>query len=263
MAEGFDLVIFHQFVPAKPPRANALYVFPPDSPAFRVLGEARNVEILDWDAQHPVLNSVSPLSSLPLRRARIVGLPSWSRALLWSRTSRGEFPLAFAGELDGQRTAFIGFDLAGERLLANDNLDLFLFFMNLLGWLLPGNQEAAVVPTGSVWAWPSPAGGALVVRGPGGETTLPEGAETIELLHAGAYTVQSGNTRRSVFANFFVPAESDIGRAARPPVTDEVRPSAGFQLEEHPAGRRPLYTWFYVFAAAFFLVEWVVAWRMR
>jgi hypothetical protein len=264
MVDGFDLAIFHQFVPAVPPDINALYIFPPDGPLFRVFGEAQNVEILDWDAHHAVLESVEPLSSLPLRRARVVTLPSWSRGLLWSRTAGGEFPLAFAGERGGARTAYIGFDLAGERLLANDNLDLFLFFMNLLGWLLPVEGGATVLPTGSVWASPSPPAEALEVRAPGSAVmTLPVGADTIELPFAGAYTVQSGKQRYDIFANFFAPAESDIGRAARPSVAEQVTQLTDLRVADTTAGRRPLFTWFYAFAAAFLLVEWVVAWRLR
>lgn len=264
MVEGFDLAIFHEFVPAEAPAANALYVFPPDNPVFPVFGEARDVEILDWDARHPALESVEPQSSLPLRRARLVSLPPWSRGLLWSRTSRAEFPLAFAGETGGWRMAYIGFDLAGDRLLANDNLDLFLFFMNLLGWLLPGDGGAAVVKTGSVWALPAPSEGAVEIRGPAGASnTLPSGVDTIEMPFAGAYKVRSGKQAYEVFANFFEPSESDIGRAARPPPMEPAAETVELRAEETEIGRRPLYAWFYAFAAAFLLFEWAVAWRMR
>lgn len=264
MASGFDLVIFHQFVPADLAQADALYIFPPDSPLFRVLGEAVDVEILDWDAQHPALAAVEPLSSLPLRRARIVSVPAWGRGLLWARSSRGMFPLAVAGERGGHRAAFIGFDLEGERLLANDNLDLFLFFMNLLGWLLPADVEAAVEQTGAVWAWPAERPAALEVYGPkGAEATLPPDIDAIELPFAGAYTVQSGEQRHRVLVNFFEPSESDIGRAGRRVVTASAAEPGRLWVEDDPAGRRSFFFWLYAVAAALLLVEWAVAWRLR
>jgi hypothetical protein len=263
MVAGFDLTVFHQFVPPAPPPGNALYIYPPDSPAFHVIGDAEDVEILDWDARHPALESVQLLSSLPVRRARIVAAPDWGTVLLTARAPFGEFPLAFAGERNGHRTAFVGFDLAGERLLANDNLDLFLFFMNLTGWLLPHDARASVWKTGDVWAWDAAPAGALVVRDPrGGEMEVPAGAATIELPFAGAYSVSAGEQERVVFANFLEPTESDIGRAARRSI-DESGPSpARFRTQDAPAGRRPLERWLYLLALALLLSEWAIARRL-
>jgi hypothetical protein len=264
MVDGFDLTVFHQFVPLAPARGNVLYIYPPDSPAFHVFGEAENVEILDWDASHPALEAVQLLSVLPLRRTRIITSPPWSTTLLSARTAHGECALAFAGEREGYRAALVAFDLGGERLLANDNLDLFLFFMNLVGWLLPNDARASVAHTGDVWAWDTPPASALLVRDPrGGEMRLPAGVGTIELPLAGPYTISADGEQRLVFANFFEPSESDIGRAARRASDEPGPPPARFHTQDSPATRRPLGKWLYVVALALLLSEWVIARRLR
>lgn len=264
MADAVDLTIFHQFVPAQEPGGNVLYIFPPDSDMLRVAGEAEQVEILDWDARHPVLEAVQPQTSLPLRRARVVAVPDWSHPLLWARAPQHEFPLAFAGERDGRRVAFVGFDLDGERLLANDNLDLFLFFMNLLGWLLPNDGSAPVLKTGDVWAWEDMPGSTLWLRDPrGGERTLPAGQKAVVVSFAGAYGVESGEQQRVVFANFFDAGESDIGRTGRRLMDEEVAEPARFWVDDAPDGRRPLAPSLLAFAVALFVGEWLIAWRLR
>ena len=264
MVEGFDLTILHQFVPGQEPRGNVLYVFPPDSEAMRVVGEVEQVEILDWDSRHPVLDAVRPQSSLPLRRARIVAAPDWGRPLLWARTAQREFPLAFAGERGGWRAAFVGFDLDAERLLANDNLDLFLFFMNLVGWLLPSDASASVLNTGEAWAWEDMPGSELVVTDPRDQRySLPSGANAMDLPLAGPYFVLSGAEERIVLANFFDATESDIGRAGRRAASADLVEPARFWLEDAAAARRPLAAWFLGLALAVFLLEWMLAWRTR
>lgn len=264
MAVAADLTIFHQFVPAEEPGGNILYVFPPDSDVFRIAGEVEHVEILDWDARHPVLAEVEPQATLPLRRVRITALPSWAQPLLWARAGQRDIPLAFAGEREGRRVGFLGFDLDSERLLANDGLDLFLFFMNLLAWLLPDDGTPPVLHTGDVWSWEGTAGETLLLRDPrGGELVLPAHTGAVELPYAGRYTVEAGGEPRVVLANLFDAAESDIGRGARRPVDDGIAPVSKDRRDHAPAGHRPLAPWLLGIAAALFAGEWLLAWRPR
>lgn len=258
------VTIFHRVVPAVPPAANALYIYPPaDNPLFQVDGDASDVEVLDWDAHHVALQSLRPLAALPLQRARIIAPPAWSETLLWSRTTEREFPLAFAGEHDGRRLACITFDLEAERLLSTDNVNFFLFFMNLLGWLAPEQVDAAVVRTGDVYAFaPLPAQPVRVRDPHGALQTLPASQTTIEPLFAGEYRISSDGTSRTVLANFVDPLESDIGRASKePPVApSQVQHTA---TEPADAARRVPQNdyngWLYAAALALFMIEWVAA----
>jgi hypothetical protein len=200
-----------------------------------------------------------------LQRVRIISPPAWSETLLWSRTMEREFPLAFAGEHDGRRIACITFDLEAERLLSTDNVNFFLFFMNLLGWLTPEQVDAAVVRTGDVYAFgPLPAQPVRVRDPHGALQTLLARQTTIEPLFAGEYRISSDGTGRTVLANFVDPLESDIGRASKEP---PVAPSAVQHPTTEPAdaARRVPHNdyngWLYAAALALFIIEWVVARR--
>src|ERR1700687_1468565 len=259
-----DLVIFHRVVPNELPAVNALFIYPPkDNRLFPVGADATDIEVLDWDAHHAALQSLRPLAALPLQRARIIDPPSWSQVLLWSRTIDREFPLAWAGDHDGHRMACITFDLDAERLLSADNVNFFLFFMNLLGWLTPESPDAVVINTGEVQTIDAPLPLPVHVLDPcGRRTTLPPEQTTVEPSFAGAYQLSFDGTRRTLLANFFDPAESDIGRASRePPSVVAARPPRAplpQNLRGSEYGR-----WLYYAAAALFLLEWLVARRVH
>ncbi|MFI5394222.1 MAG: BatA and WFA domain-containing protein [Candidatus Binatia bacterium] len=257
-----DLVIFNRFVPQSYPATNALYIYPPrGNSLFPIADDAENVEVLDWDTHHPVLQSLRPLAALPLQHARILTPPAWSQVLLWSRDAAREFPLALAGEDNGHRVACITFDLESERLLGSDNLNFFFFFMNLLGWLAPNGEETRVVRTGEVTPLGNLANEPAQVQDPHGDVvTLPAGQTTLQPLHAGEYRVSVGGTSQLLLANFFDPVESDIGRSGKEvtmppqPVMHGVQPT--------PVSARHEYgSWVYYAAAALLLFEWVVAQR--
>lgn len=261
-AQRSDLVIFHRYVPPGAPPASALYIYPPtDNSLFPVAGDATNVEVLDWNAQHPALQSLRPLAALPLQRVRIVTPAAASQVLLWTRTADREFPLAFAGEQDGHRFACVTFDLEAERLLSSDNVNLFLFFMNLLAWLVPEHDGAVVMNTGAVQAVGPFPHAPVQVRNPRGSLqTLPSSAPTIEPLFAGEYQLSADGTRHTVLANFFDPVESDIGRSSKEaPFLHPLPAAAGVTA---PPPRREYGTWLYLLAAALFVGEWLAARRV-
>jgi hypothetical protein len=261
-ARTADLVIFHRFVPDTAPAANALYIYPPKENAlFPVAGEVTNVEVLDWNARHAALQSLRPLASLPLQRARIVTPPEASQVLLWSRSGDREFPLALAGEWGGRRFACLTFDLEAERLLSSDNVNLFLLVMNLLGWLAPQSRDALVVTTGAAQSFADLPADPLRVRDPRGRTfDLPRARPVVEPVFAGEYRISADGTARTMLANFFDPQESDIGRASKePPVFSAVaRPTD----RRAPAPGQDYAAWLYAAAAALFMLEWAVARRL-
>jgi len=263
-AQQATVTIFHRIVPAVPPPVNALYIYPPaDNPFFPASGDATGIEVLDWDAHHAALQSLRPLASLPLQRARIVSAPEWSETLLWSRTIEREFPLAFAGEHDGQRIACITFDLEAERLLSTDNVNFFLFFMNLLGWLTPEPNDATVVHTGEVYALGQLPAQPVRVRDPrGAMQTLAANQTTIEPQFAGEYRISADGTGRRLFANFTDPLESDIGRGSKePPIApSSVQPADTLRANAAPRAPQNDYSgWLYAAALALFVIEWTAA----
>jgi hypothetical protein len=264
-ARRADVAIFNRFVPAAPPPTNTLYIYPPkDNPLFPVAADAENIEVLDWNAHHPVLQSLRPLAALPLQRARILSPPAWSQALLWSRNLEREFPLAFAGEHQGHRVACIAFNLESERLLSSDTMNLFLFFMKLLGWLASRSDAVTTVRTGEVAAIEGIPDGPVRLEDPNGKTEmLAAGQRTIQPRFAGVYRISVDGTRRALLANFFDPVESDIGRSGKEPPLPPHAASAVAQQRQavHTGDRKEYATWLYYAAAALFLLEWAAARR--
>jgi len=258
-AASYDAVLFHRVAPPAPPR-NALYLYPPVGNAlFPVLGQARDVEVMDWNEAHGSLRGLRPLPAWPLTAANILRLPPGAQPLLWSRNETGEFPLAFAEEAEGRRRAVIAFDLEAERLLSNDNVSLLVFFLNLLDWLAPQDGDAPqVVDTGEVAPLEGlPPSLPVRVEDPHAQArTWPPGTSEIEADLAGLYRVSADGTRRTVLANLFDTAESDIGRGAR----DQPPPPMPEATSRDAERRESFGWWLYALAAALMFSEWF-AWR--
>ena len=258
-----DIAIFHRWAPATPPTVNTLYVYPPpDNPVFPVRDDAQGIEVIDWNAQHPALASLRPLAALPLRQTRVLDPPAWSTPLLWSRNAAGAFPLALAGDVQGQRVACIAFDLEAERLLGTDTMPLLLFFMNLMAWLTPAPQDVLVAATGDVLALHDLPPGPVVVHTPRGTTqTLPADRRVLDLRSAGEYTVSVAGTERRILANFFDAAESDVGQE-RPTPTAVAAPQPAAEARRGTTAARPANSrvrlWLYGLAVGLFILEWAV-----
>ncbi|HVM96761.1 MAG TPA: BatA and WFA domain-containing protein [Candidatus Acidoferrales bacterium] len=260
--QDFDLVIFNGVAPSAVPPVNALLIYPPaDNSLFPAVGAADNVEVIDWNSRHPALQGLHPLAALPLQRARILNPPEWTQVLLWSRTSEREFPLALAGEHDGHRVACLTFDLAAERLLSSDNVNFLLFFLNLVDWLTPNASDAAVVRTGDAYLTADHDKQPLRVRDPRGTLSeLAPGQGGLTPYFVGEYEISNG-TRRRLFANFFDPVESDIGRASpESTVFPAALPAA---VTAAPVLPPDFGHWLYALGACLLLLEWVVSRRLE
>ncbi len=258
-AAAFDVVIFHRFAPP-PPAAAALYIFPPArNSVFPVKEQAGRVEVMDWDAQHPILRDLRPLTTRPLSSAEVVEPPNGTETLLWSRTGAGDFPLAFAVNRPQGRIVCLAFDLEAEHLLGNDSIDLMLFFLNTLDWVSPQKQPVpAVVSTGGAHTVDGLPDRPLRVVDPHGVTvSLPAESRQVETDVAGVYQIHADGSSTTLIANLFDAGESDIGRAAR----DVPVPPPPRVLPAPPRDKSEIGWWFYVLAAALMASEWL-AWRL-
>ena len=209
-----DVVIFHKFVPGEEVPANSLYIFPPpDNPLFPVTEEAADLSILDWRQGHEILRNLRYVEALPLKKARVLALPSWAQVLISSRTLKGEVPLALAGERDGHRVVCLAFDLDKGNLVSSDNLTLLLFFLNMVRWLLPPDPLAPLsLSAGETFSLPRDLPqDSLRVTSPRGEER-PLVAPAVEIEQVGEYRITGTHFSRTLFANLFDDAESDIGR---------------------------------------------------
>ena len=263
-----DIVLFHQFVPSAVIAANSLYVFPPlDNPLFPVVAEAKDLSILDWRESHEILHNLQYVDALPLKKARVLALPSWAQVLISSRTASGEVPLALTGEKDGYRVVCLAFDLGRGNLTDSDNLSLLLLFLNAVRWLLPPDPSVPALTTpGETFFVPaSIALGTLELTLPSGETRAVE-ATAVEIPHVGAYRLQNGDYQAMWYANLFDEIESDIGRRAQ---ADQSSEAVSVVLETSQAAQEVSRTvpiefgqLLYYGAAALLFLEWLYAlWR--
>lgn len=255
-----DVLLFQHVVPEVDPAGPSLYLFPDKGTEwFTVQGQVPELPIMDWDEHHPVLATLRPQVAFPVGPVQVVTPPPWADTLLSSRRDGRSIPLAFAGERRGRRVAAIAFDLGATPLLAPDNVQMLLFFLSLLDWLAPSDPAVTVLRTGDVHLVAGLPPLARRVSDPFGHTTEVPAAKPVNIaaLHAGEYRVSADGTVRRLFANFFDPAESDIGRArahAHPPP-----PQQAAAASPHPAATFD--TWLYAFAAVLFALEWLVAAR--
>jgi hypothetical protein len=261
-----DIVLFHQFVPGTAVPANSLYVFPPpDNPLFPVVAEAADLHILDWREGHEILHNLQYVEALPLRKARVLALPSWAQVLISSRTRGGEVPLALTGEKDGHRVVCLAFDLGKGNLTNSDNLTLLLLFLNTLRWLLPHDPTAPLlVSSGETFFLPAGVTpDSLRLTTPGGVEKVVD-AGSVEVDQIGEYRLAGSHYRATLYANLFDEAESDIGRRedddAKPVPVSEARPPQELsRTVPEEFGR-----WLYYGAALLLMIEWLYAlWRYR
>jgi hypothetical protein len=261
-----DIVLFHQFVPSTTVPANSLYVFPPpDNPLFPVVAEAADLHILDWHEGHEILHNLQYVEALPLKKARVLALPSWAQVLISSRTRGGEVPLALTGEKDGHRVVCLAFDLGKGNLTNSDNLTLLLLFLNTLRWLLPYDPLAPLlVSSGETFFLPAGVTlDSLHLTSPGGvEKVVDTGS--VDVDQVGEYRLAGSRYHATLYANLFDEAESDIGRRedddTKPVPVSEARPPQELShTVPEEFGR-----WLYYGAALLLLIEWLYAlWRYR
>jgi hypothetical protein len=261
-----DIVLFHQFVPGVVVPANSLYVFPPpDNPLFPVLAEAVDLTILDWREAHEILHNLQYIEAIPLKKTRILALPSWAQVLISSRTRYGEVPLALTGEKDGHRVVCLAFDLGKGTLTNSDNLTLLLLFLNTLRWLLPPDPAVPVlVSAGGTFFLPAgTVPDSIQAITPRGQTRTVD-AGTLDIDQVGEYHIQGSRYNTVLYANLFDEAESDIGRreegSSLPVSVGTTSPPQELQHTVPQEFGRLLYYG----AAMLLLVEWLYAlWRYR
>jgi hypothetical protein len=230
-----------------------------------VVTEAADLNILDWREGHEILQNLRYVEALPLKKARVLALPSWAQVLISSRTQTGEVPLALTGEKDGHRVVCLAFDLGRGNLTNSDNLTLLLLFLNTVSWLLPHAPDAPmVVSTGETFFLPSDAAqDSPRFTPPSGRETPIEGG-AVEVEKVGVYRLTGSRYHAALYANLFDEDESDIGRgeADAPAATvaaEAHAPQEIVQTVPEEFGRSLYYG-----AAALLLLEWLYAlWRYR
>jgi hypothetical protein len=135
-AAGFDFVVLDNVTPAVWPKGNVL--------AFRVantnwLDSVTTLDspaIVDWKLNHPLLHyagfdNVQVTSSLSTKT------PTWATSLV----EAPQATLMLAGELDGRRIVWAGFDVLESNWPLRVSFPIFI--ANAVEWLNPANAKSA------------------------------------------------------------------------------------------------------------------------
>ncbi len=235
-----DVTIFDGFAPALPPPGNVAYLAPrngnPDVTVGPQPAEARLAEARDHDLLRGVQNPATLLSG------HVVGLaPSSSlQPILTGRAEGRPVVLAAAGGADGRRVAATAFALRPRDLGDPDALPSLVFALNLVRWLSPTGDGAAVVRSSGERLRAGSAESPVVrLVSPEGEKRDVAPGEDPVLDRAGAWRAQTATKELPVLVSFSDPGESDVRRPVIGPDAPAVVPAAraANAAPPDPAGR--------------------------
>jgi hypothetical protein len=252
----YDLVIFDQCVPAKLPRANAVFVgrLPPGQAwlgsedagdAQREDGEEMEAEvgqlavepqIIDWDRAHPLLAHVE-LGDVQIADSLVLAPPLAASVLIDSTAG----PIAAVAPRDSYQDVVLGFEIVGQdengATTVNTNWPLRhsfpTFWLNVVEYLAGGSEEreAENVQPGRPIELrvPGAAQELAVVDPTGKQTVLRRGEQDVVQFHdtdmPGVYqVVAAGQVVRRFAVNLFDREESNVRvRPTQDPESQTVR----------------------------------------
>lgn len=210
-----DVTIFDGAAPPLPPPGNVAYLAPrngnPDVTVGAPQVEARIAEARDHDLLRGVQN---PATLLP---GRVVGLAPSSalQPILTGRAEGRPVILAEAGGGDGRRVVATAFPLRPRDLGDPDALPSLVFALNLVRWLSPTRDGAAVVrSSGERLHAGSAEEPVLRISSPDGDKREVAPGEDPVLDRAGAWRAQTASREIPVLVSFVDPGESDVHRPA-------------------------------------------------
>ncbi len=201
--EGKRLEIFHYSAPQVLPENDALFVLPPKgNPLVSLRGPLSAPTITDWRDPHPLTRYVNFALFRP-SYARPVVPPLLAKKIIGSP----EGPLAVVVRRQGSRYLVLGFD--PFPYLAQANLPMSIFTLNLLSWFFEGSGDS-ITATGEPLGLGSNEGGTLV--GPRGQRlSIGEGTDVFSLtFFQGIYRMEQEGTEKVRAVNFDDVSESDL-----------------------------------------------------
>lgn len=252
-----DLVVLDDLAPTEWPRVNvlAIHVVRPGWSAGPV-GSLEAPTVVDWKATHPLLRFVG-FDAVQVAQALEMPTPSWAVSLV--DTSRSS--LVWAGEVDGQRTIWIGFDLLQSTWPLRVGFPIFV--ANAIDWLDPdrvrSNAEAGRTADPIRWVWSGsgsvPPASVVAPDGAVQELTASEGTREFvfaETARQGVYRVEQGTNQWSFAVNLLDARETDLTPKES---LDRGRRAAVAATQVQPASLES-WRWFALAGFGILLLEW-------
>ena len=252
---AYDLVIVEGPHPGPlPPARGYLFINAAGDPApVDTAGEIARPTITDWSRTHPVTRYLD-LSGVHIARSRRATLKPWARAL--AETASG--PLIAAGERDGVRSVYLGWDLLQSDFPLRVAFPIFV--ANCVDWLMPpaGPGQGAAVRAGQVVSVAVPPGlTALRLTDPAGRTSdLSVDQNPLSIRHtssAGVYTLEGKGFRQQFAVNLLSREESNLQPS------DQLSVGGKQASASHGAvlTNRELWRWLVLLALCLVTLEWV------
>ena len=256
----FDVVVCNGSVPTNLPDTNQLLfnVITPLAPVEKI-GIAEQPGVADYDRQNPVTR-YAPWNDIRFVQSQAVKLKPWGQAVVEAERT----PLVVAGEKDGKRVVWCGFDLSDTDLPLRVAFPIFI--TNSLRWLtaprgLDSNNEGATLRTGGAVPLFAPEKVKTIdITGPQNfKTSVPNRGDGAPVLFdgatlAGQYTASGAGWKQNFAVSLLDKSESDI--APR----DALKIGEGKQVAAENSARANKELWGYIIAAALALLglEWWV-----
>jgi hypothetical protein len=211
-AEGFDVVVLDEVIPAIWPRANILAIHVAHTNWFPSWDTVKTPVIVDWKNSHPLLRFVS-FDNVQVAESYAVKPSTWGFTLVDSPQT----PLIIAGEINRQRIVWIGFDPLESNWPLRISYPIFM--VNAIDWLNPAGASSSqlLVQPGSAFRWP------LTQKVTGGQLTTPDGkSRPLEIepdsrevvigdtMRQGVYRAKAGTNEVTFCVNLMDSNESNI-----------------------------------------------------
>lgn len=180
---AFDFVVLDNVVPTMWPTGNVLAFHEANTNWVEGITSLEGPPIVDWKSNHPLLrysgfDNVQVMSSLTGK------LPTWAVPLVEAPQS----PLIMAGELDGRRIVWVGFDVLESNWPLRVSFPIFI--ANAVEWLNPASVKTAqlLVKAGDPFRL------ALTTPVKSAQVTLPDHTVKTLSLDPGAKEIVVGDT---------------------------------------------------------------------
>ena len=210
---SLDLVVLDNVVPTKWPAVNLLAIHTAESDWFESAPTTvKSPIVVDWRSTHPLMRFVS-FDNVPIAETLGVKTPPWGISVVDS----AQAPLIVAGERDGRRIVWIGFDVLES--LWPMRISFPIFMANAVDWLNPSaaKSEQFTVRAGDPlrFRFPQPVGTAEITKPDGTKQEVDVGADARDVVFGdtgrqGTYRLKAGTNDVTFCVNLLDSTESNI-----------------------------------------------------
>ena len=244
-----DVIVLDAIKPSAWPSGNVLAIHTQSTNWFQPSGTLEAPPIVDWKSTHALLRFVN-FDNVQLAHSLNAVLPPWLTPLVESPSA----PLIAAGENDGHRAVWIGFNPLDSTWPLRVSFPIFV--ANAMDWLNP--EVSTSLRAGDSFAFRlTEEESEVAVTLPDGEMVETKTTATGELIFAntfqqGVYRVAAGTNELAFCVNLFDAEESAIAAREELQLGEYGKVEATVQLDADKESWR----WFAMLCLGFLMFEW-------